>query len=76
MQPDPLSSTCLVDMVFIEDLCVKTNGRNQLKDSDDQSRFDAIFRPSGSMKDEMGWVRELKWYRKKMIMLYTGQRGL
>jgi hypothetical protein len=41
-------------MVLIEALCVKTNGRNKLKDSDDQSRFDGIFRPSGHMKGEMG----------------------
>lgn len=52
MQPDSLSSICLLDMVLIEALYVKKNGRNKLKDSDDQSRFDEIFRSPGPMKDE------------------------
>jgi hypothetical protein len=42
-------------MVFIEALYVKTNGRNKLlRDSDDQSRFDEIFRPPGLMKVKVG----------------------
>lgn len=52
MQPDTLSSICLLDVVLIEALYVKKNGRSKLKDSDDQSRFDEIFRSPGPMKDE------------------------
>jgi hypothetical protein len=76
MQPDTLSSICLLDVVLIEALYVKKNGRSKLKDSDDQSRFDEIFRSPGPMKDETGRVRDLKQYRTKMIMFYTGQRDL
>lgn len=55
MQPGSLSSICLLDMVLVQALYVKTNGRNKLlKDSDDQSRFGEIVRSSGLMKDEMG----------------------
>jgi len=64
-------------MVLIEALYVKKNGRNKLlKDSDDQSRFDELFRPPGPMKDKMGSVRDLIYYRTKMITFYTGQRDL
>jgi len=60
MQPDSFSSICLIDIAVIEALYVKTNGRNKLKDSDDQSRFDEIFRSPDPIKDETGWVRDLK----------------
>jgi hypothetical protein len=41
-------------MMLIEALYLKTNGYNKLKDSDDESRFDEIFKPPGAMRGEMG----------------------